>query len=70
MVQDIGRCSAVGGPDTIVKQLSAFIEETGADELMLVSSIFEPTARLRSYELGALAMQSLNQTSAPIATAR
>lgn len=70
MVQDIGRCSAVGGPDTIVKQLSTFIEETGADELMLVSSIFEPTARLRSYELGALAMQSLNQTLAPIANAR
>ena len=37
----------------------------GADELMLVSSIFDPEQRLKSYELGAVAMQNLAQANTP-----
>ncbi len=44
-------CSFVGAPDTIRKSLGRFIEETGADELMVAGAIFDQAARLRSYEL-------------------
>jgi luciferase family oxidoreductase group 1 len=46
-------CVAVGGPDTVRRSLQAFIERTGADELMITSQIFEHAARLRSYEIAA-----------------
>ena len=59
MIQAIGQCSAVGDLATVQFQLGAFLEQTGADELMLVSSIFDPAKRLKSYELGAIAMQNI-----------
>ena len=46
-------------------QIGDFIAQTGADELMLVSSIFDPEQRLKSYELGAVAMQNLAQANTP-----
>ena len=65
MVEAIGQCSAVGTLDTVQSQIGDFIAQTGADELMLVSSIFDPEQRLKSYELGAVAMQNLAQGSTP-----
>ena len=59
MIQAIGQCSAVGDLATVQSQLEAFLEQTGADELMLVSSIFDPAKRLKSYQLGAIAMQNI-----------
>ena len=44
-------CSFVGSPETLRRELSAFIERTGANELMVSAAVFEHTARLRSYEL-------------------
>ncbi len=44
-------CSFVGSPDTVRRELSRFIEQTGADELMVASAIHDYAARLRSYEL-------------------
>src|SRR5690606_12189808 len=46
-------CSAIGAPDTVASQLKAFIDKTGADELMITSNMFDHTARLRSYEITA-----------------
>ncbi len=46
-------CCAIGSPATVVRSLNAFIERTGADELMITSQIFEHAARLRSYEITA-----------------
>jgi luciferase family oxidoreductase group 1 len=43
--------SIVGSPDTIRAGLAALAAETGADELMVVSDIYDHGARLRSYEL-------------------
>jgi luciferase family oxidoreductase group 1 len=43
--------SIVGGPQTVRAGIEALIAETGADELMIVSDIFDHQARLRSYEL-------------------
>jgi alkanesulfonate monooxygenase SsuD/methylene tetrahydromethanopterin reductase-like flavin-dependent oxidoreductase (luciferase family) len=46
-------CSAIGSPDTVKRQLQAFVDRTGADELMITSQIFDHAARLRSYEITA-----------------
>ncbi|TDR39126.1 luciferase family oxidoreductase group 1 [Tahibacter aquaticus] len=44
-------CSIVGSPDTVRAGMQAMIERTGADELMVVSDVFDPALRLRSFEL-------------------
>ncbi|MDP2818166.1 MAG: LLM class flavin-dependent oxidoreductase [Polaromonas sp.] len=44
-------CSAIGSPDTVRRDLQAFVVRTGADELMITSQIFDHKARLRSYEI-------------------
>ena len=46
-------CSVTGAPDTIREGLAAFIDRTGADELMVSSHIFDHDARLRSFEITA-----------------
>jgi luciferase family oxidoreductase group 1 len=43
--------SFVGAPATVRAGLEKFIEQTGVDELMVVSAIFDHAARLRSYQL-------------------
>jgi len=70
MVAAIGQCSAVGDLATVQDQIGAFLAQTGADELMLVSSIFDHEQRLKSYELGAIAMQNLAQANEPKQAAR
>ena len=44
-------CSVVGSAETVRRGLQRFADETGADELMVVSAVFEPEARLRSFEI-------------------
>jgi luciferase family oxidoreductase group 1 len=46
-------CSAVGSPETVARELRAFIAQTGADELMITSQIFDHAARVHSYEITA-----------------
>ena len=46
-------CSASGAPDTVRRQLEAFVARTGADEIMVNSNIHDHAARLRSYEITA-----------------
>jgi alkanesulfonate monooxygenase SsuD/methylene tetrahydromethanopterin reductase-like flavin-dependent oxidoreductase (luciferase family) len=53
MLDSVLSCSAIGAPDTVGQQLKAFIERTGADELMITSQIYDHAARLRSYEIAA-----------------
>jgi luciferase family oxidoreductase group 1 len=43
--------SIVGAPDTVRKGMAALIEETQADELIVVSDVYEHVQRLRSFEL-------------------
>ena len=43
--------SAIGGPDKVREVMSAFVERTGADELMITSHIYDHEARLRSFEI-------------------
>jgi luciferase family oxidoreductase group 1 len=53
MLESVLSCSAIGAPDTVAAQLKAFVERTGADELMITSQVFDHAARLRSYEITA-----------------
>lgn len=45
----------VGSPATVEARLADFVRRTGADEVMVTSSIFDHTARLRSFEITAQA---------------
>lgn len=56
--------SIVGSPDTIRQGIADLIVETGADELMVVSDIFDHAARLRSFELTAQIHASLRPAAA------
>jgi luciferase family oxidoreductase group 1 len=44
-------CSFVGSAATVSDGLKGFVAETGADELIVASAIYEQAARLRSYEM-------------------
>ena len=52
-------CSAIGGPATVARQLTEFVAETNADELMITSQIFDHAARLRSYAITASLREAL-----------
>lgn len=45
------RYAIVGDQDTIREKLPVYAEETGADEFIIASQIYDHQARLRSYEL-------------------
>jgi luciferase family oxidoreductase group 1 len=45
--------AVVGSPKSVRDGLAAFAERTGADELMITSSIYDHAARLRSFEIAA-----------------
>ena len=47
------RVSFVGAPATVREQMHAFIDRTQADELIVVSHIYDHSARLRSCEIAA-----------------
>jgi luciferase family oxidoreductase group 1 len=51
-------CSAIGDGATVKAEIQAFAERTGADELMIVSQIYDHEARLRSCEIVAEAMSA------------
>ena len=51
MLEQVLACTAVGSPDTVRRELEAFVARTGADELMVASQIYDHAARLRSYEI-------------------
>lgn len=43
--------SVVGGPETVRAGIEQVVEQTDADELMVVAAIYDHDARLRSYEI-------------------
>jgi luciferase family oxidoreductase group 1 len=53
LLEQVLSCAATGSRDTVKNGLKAFVAQTGADELMITSQIFDHTARLRSYEITA-----------------
>lgn len=55
-------CSAVGGPDTVRREVDAFADRTGADEIIVTAQVFDADARRRSFEI-------LAETCAPMLAA-
>ena len=53
LLDSVLSCSAIGSAATVDRQIRAFVESTGADELMITSQIFDLDARLRSYAITA-----------------
>ncbi len=53
------RCSFVGSPETIKRDLAKFLEDTRADELMVAAAIHDHGHRIRSYEILAEVGRSL-----------
>lgn len=51
ILQQTMSCSAIGSPETVRHAIEGFIAQTGADELMVTSQMFDHAARLRSYEI-------------------
>ncbi len=54
-VESTLRASIVGDPATVKQGLQAFLDQTGADELIINSMMYDHAARLRSYEIVAQA---------------
>ncbi|WP_454796459.1 LLM class flavin-dependent oxidoreductase [Novosphingobium lindaniclasticum] len=51
MLEQVRSVSAVGTPARVRDEIHAFIERTGADELIVSGAIFDPDAQIRSLEL-------------------
>lgn len=58
VLQEALRYSAVGSPATVAGKFAEIVEETQADELILVSHIYDHKKRLRAFEIGAEVMNS------------
>ena len=56
LLRQVLSCSAIGDAAAVREQIEAFVQRTGADELMITSQIYDHQARLRSYEIVAQAM--------------
>jgi len=58
ILDEVLTCSAVGSPETVRRELKAFAEMSGADEIIVASMIYDHAARLRSYRIAAEANAS------------
>jgi luciferase family oxidoreductase group 1 len=56
-------CAIIGSPATVKRGLEAFVERTGADELMVTAQVFDHAARVRSFEILADVQRSLAQAA-------
>ncbi|KQL32416.1 MULTISPECIES: LLM class flavin-dependent oxidoreductase [Bacillaceae] len=45
------KSTIIGNPDEVKEKLQAFLDETDADEMIINTTIYDPKARLRSYEI-------------------
>lgn len=59
-VNQMLRFSFVGDKQTVKKKLLDFLEDTNADELIAVSTMYAPEDRIRSTQLFAEVMQEIN----------
>jgi luciferase family oxidoreductase group 1 len=55
--------AVVGSPETVKQGVDAFIQRTGADELMVTAQIFDHAARLKSFEILAAAHGALEKAA-------
>ena len=43
--------AVIGGPEKVRARLDAILEQTGADELIFTCDVYDPDARLRSFDI-------------------
>ena len=58
-IGDFLAAAVIGGPETVQAGLADLVRETGANELMLVTDVYDPALRLRSLEIAAQAHAAL-----------
>lgn len=58
-IGDFLAAAVIGGPETVRAGLAQLSAATGADELMLVSDVYDPALRLRSLDIAARAHRPL-----------
>ena len=58
-IGDFLAAAVIGGPDTVREGLARLVQDTGADELILVCDVYDPALRLRSLDIAAQAHASL-----------
>jgi len=51
ILADSQACAIVGAANTVRRGLDDFIQQTGADELMVTANIFDHAKRKRSFEI-------------------
>ena len=62
-IGDFLAAAVIGGPDTVRAGLAHLHKATSADELMLVSDVFDPALRLRSLDIAAQAHAAMAEGS-------
>ena len=68
MLEMITSCSAVGSVESVAQQMEAFLQRTGADELICVGSIYDHSKRVESFRLAAEARELLDNRQAQLAS--
>ena len=58
-IGDFLAAAVIGGPDTVRTGMAELVAATDADELMLVSDVYDPALRLRSLDIAAQAHNAL-----------
>ncbi|MCQ0971637.1 LLM class flavin-dependent oxidoreductase [Paracoccus sp. TK19116] len=57
-------CSIVGGPDSLARGLRVLVDQTGADEVIVASDIYDPAKRAHSVRLAGAAARDAAQLAA------
>jgi luciferase family oxidoreductase group 1 len=65
LAREVFSRAVVGSPATVRRGVQAFVERTGADEVMVTAQVFDHAARLRSFELTAEAWVGAEAQAAP-----
>ncbi len=63
MLDHVLQCSAIGSPASVARDIAAFVARTGANELMLTSSIHDHDRRKHSLAIAASAMRDLKEAA-------
>lgn len=63
-IQRMLECTFVGGPERLHSEISRFLQNIPANELMIASYIYDPELRLKSHSIAADVIRSLPDSSA------
>jgi alkanesulfonate monooxygenase SsuD/methylene tetrahydromethanopterin reductase-like flavin-dependent oxidoreductase (luciferase family) len=59
-VQQMSKYAFIGSKETVKKKVKYFVEQTGVDELIVATHVFDVKDRIKSVELFAEVMRELN----------